>query len=98
MAMRSVAYIVRFDVLPDKMEEYQKTLAEPRPKMTPEPRAQVLYQVHGEGQARAWVFEFPDLTTWEAWYCNQENTKWFVKLFSCLTNIKAELWLRPVFG
>ena len=90
-----VLYVIRFDVLPDKMDKYPKWI---------ENYYRLTLAVRGVEEMRAYrtlassqghviaTYEFKNMETWAKWRSHKEIIKFLDELKKFVTNMTFELW------
>lgn len=90
-----VLYVIRFDILPDKVKEYTKWI---------DSFLKITWIVPGMEEFRAYrtvvssqgyavgTFEFKNMNAWAKWNSNKEIQKFLDELRKFVTNMTFELW------
>ena len=89
-----VLYVIKYDIHPDKTEEFQKWT---------ESAIQRILAVPGVTEFRAYrtsvgsnqvvcTFEFADMAAWAAWADNEDVKKVNQENFALALNMESELW------
>ena len=90
-----VLYVVRYDILPDKMEKYPKWI---------ENYYRLTLAVRGVEELRAYrslasscghivaTYQFKNLETWAKWRSHKEIIKFFDELRRYVTHLTFEIW------
>ena len=90
-----VLYVVRFDILPDKMEKYPKWIKNYY-RNTIEVRGVKEfrgYRTLASSQGNVVVtYEFKNMETWAKWRSHMEIIKFLEELRKFVTNMTFELW------
>lgn len=89
-----VLYLMRWDILPDKVEAYETWSREVIPRILAVPgiiEFRGYRPVTGASQAVV-TLEFPDLGAWTAWYMDEDVQTMFNALRLLATNVTTELW------
>ena len=89
-----VLFITKYDINPDKVEAYNEWAKSAVPRLLAVPGVvefRGYRPVTGSSQV-AVTLEFADLTTWAAWYANEDVQAVFAESRTYETNIVYELW------
>lgn len=90
-----VLYVIRFDIHPDKVDEYFKWAKNAIKRELAHPGAtefRAYRSVAGSSQVMI-MYEFPDMVTWAAWQTNDEFHNVRAELYALALNVTTELWI-----
>ena len=89
-----VLYVVKWDILPDKVEAYKQWAKSAIPQELAVPGVaefRAYRPVTGSSQVVA-TYEFPDMAAWAAWQGHEDIQRIFDELHMYATNVSLELW------
>jgi antibiotic biosynthesis monooxygenase (ABM) superfamily enzyme len=89
-----VLYVVKWDILPDKVEAYNEWALGATQRLLAAPgivEFRAYRPATGSSQA-AVTYEFADLDAWAAWYAHEDVQKVTVEARTFASNLTAELW------
>ena len=89
-----VLYIMRWDILPDKVEAYRKFTESAIKRTLGVPGVVELraYRPAAGASQIVLTYEFADLAAWASWYANEDLQKLQDELRTLTTNVSTELW------
>jgi len=89
-----VLYVVKWDILPDKLEAYKEWVEAATRRTLAVPglvELRAYRPATGSSQAVA-TYEFADLAAWAAWYAHEDVQKVTAEARTFTSNLTAELW------
>lgn len=90
-----VLYIIKFDIHPDKVDDYLKWAKDAIKRELNHPGVvefRAYRSVAGSSQVMI-MYEFPDMATWTTWQANDEFHKVRAELYTLALNVTTELWV-----
>ena len=89
-----VLYVMRWDILPDKVEAYRKFTdsAIKRTQSVPGVVELRAYRPAAGASQIVLTYEFADLATWATWHASEDLQKLQEELRTLTANVSTELW------
>ncbi len=89
-----VLYVLKWDILPDKVEAYTKWTESARRRILAVPGL-VEFRAYRPATGASQVvvtWEFADMAAWAAWYMHEDSQKVMDELRTLTANLTTELW------
>jgi quinol monooxygenase YgiN len=89
-----VLYVMKWDILPEKLEAYMKWIENAIPRTFGAPGV-IEFRAYRPAIGVSQIvvtYEFADLATWATWYANEALQNVLDELRSYTSNIATELW------